>query len=38
MKRQHTLLAIVILVISASTSRAEINQVEMKIGGYLCGM
>jgi len=38
MKRNSILLAMVFLSVSAATTRAEINNVQMKIGGYLCGM
>src|SRR5262249_31127747 len=38
MKRYRVLVAIGILCLSAATVRAEINNVQMKIGGYLCGI
>lgn len=39
MKRQITLamIGLVLLLGSATTSRAEVKRVEMHIAGYLCG-
>ena len=31
-------LSLLLLLSAATTSRAEIKEVQMKIGGYLCGM
>jgi hypothetical protein len=40
MKKYATLaaLTLVFLMSGATTSHAEIKEVQMKIGGYLCGM
>ncbi|HEX3253980.1 MAG TPA: hypothetical protein VHS05_31385 [Pyrinomonadaceae bacterium] len=34
---RHTMLALLLLLGSAATPAAQVKQVQMHIGGYLCG-